>query len=223
MARKDRAPNPPKRPQAPQRRSTPSAPRDPARQRRLLYILASSGVIALGVVLAIMFLGGEDDPEQRIAAGGCTLTTAPGLVGEHIAPSAKPKWNTDPPTSGDQANEQVVWGSYRDPVSLRSLIHNLEHGGVYILYGKGVPQAEVARVEEFYVDNPNGLVVAPLPRLGRTIALGAWYVPEDGPEFGHGKLARCTQFDEGAFSAFVGAFGFQGLERVPRDQLEPGT
>ena len=223
MARKDRAPTPPKRPQAPQRRTTPSTPRDAVRQRRLLYILAGSGVIVLGVVLAIVFLPGADNPEQRIAGGGCRLTTAPGLAGAHIPPSAKPKWNTDPPTSGDQANELVVWGSYRDPVSLRSLVHNLEHGGVYILYGKDVQEAEVAKIEAFYADDPNGLVVASLPRLGRTIALGAWYVPEDGPEFGQGKLARCTRFEEGAFSAFVDAFGFQGLERAPRDQLTPGT
>jgi hypothetical protein len=195
------------------------------RRRQLLYLIAGSGIAALAIVLGVMFLGGGggDTTEQRLAAGGCKLTTAPGLAGKHIPPSAKPKWNTDPPSNGDQANEQVVWGSYQDPVSLRSVVHNLEHGGVYILYGKDVSKAEVAKIEEFYTDDPDGLVVAPLPRLGRTIALGAWYVPEGGPEFGQGKLARCARFDDGAFSAFIGAFGFQGLERAPRELLKPGT
>ena len=170
-----------------------------------------------------MLLGGGDNPEQRLAAAGCRLTTAPGIAGEHIPPTAKPKWNTDPPTSGDQANETVVWGSYDEPVSLRSLVHNLEHGGVFILYGDDVPEAEVAKLEDFYADDPNGLVLAPLPRLGETIALGAWYVPLGGPEAGYGKLARCSRFDEGAFSTFVETFGFEGFERTPRDFLEPGT
>ena len=59
MARKDRAPNPPKRPQAPQRRSTPSDPAAKARQRRLLAVIAGSGVAALAIVLAIIFFTGR--------------------------------------------------------------------------------------------------------------------------------------------------------------------
>lgn len=223
MARKDRAPDPPKRPQAPQRRSTPSTTLDADRRRRLLYVLAGAGVVALAIVLGVLLLGGGSDPEQRLADAGCKLTSAPGLEGRHIPPTTKPKWNTDPPTTGDHASETVVWGSYRDPVSLRSLGHNLEHGGVYILYGKDVSDADVAKIEEFYASDPNGLVVAPLPRLGKTVALGAWYVAEGGPAVGEGKLARCDGFDEGAATTFVDAFGFQGMERAPRDSLVPGT
>lgn len=222
MARKDRAPTPPKRPQAPQRRSTPTS-RPALDRRRLLYVLAAAGVAALAAVLAILFVGGGTSTEQRLADAGCRLTTAPGLAGQHIPPTQKPNWNTDPPTSGDQADQLVVWGMYDEPVSLRSIMHNLEHGGVYILYGKDVPRAEIDGIREFYGDDPDGLVVASLPRLGRTIALGAWYAPEGGPDFGEGKLARCRRYDEGAFSAFVDAFGFQSVERVPRDQLQPGT
>ena len=73
MARKDRAPNPPKRPQAPQRRTTSSAGRDPAAQRRLLYIIAATGLVALAIVLGVVFLtgaGGDDDLAATMESAG---------------------------------------------------------------------------------------------------------------------------------------------------------
>jgi hypothetical protein len=226
MARKDRVPNPPKRPQAPQRRQTPTDPTVAARRRRfVLYALGGAGLLTVAVVLGLTF--GVDSGKSAAAAleeAGCTLKSAPALPGEHIPSTAKPNWNTNPPTTGSQADSTVIWGSYDDPVSLRSIVHNLEHGGVYILYGADVPEAEVARVRDFYAQDPNGLVVAPLPSLKRSIALGAWFTPDENtPGKGEGKLARCERFDEQAFSKFIDSFGFQGPERAPRDALTPGT
>lgn len=155
---------------------------------------------------------------------GCTLQSARARPGEHIPPTKKPNWNTNPPTSGSQADAALIWGSYDDPVSLRSAVHNLEHGGVYILYGREVPEATVTRLRDFYAEDPNGLIVAPLPSLKRTIALGAWFVQDlKTSGNGEGKLARCRRFDEQAYSKFIDSFGFQGPERAPRDALTPGT
>lgn len=223
MARKDRAPLPRKRTQAPQRRFTPK-PRPVLDRRRLLYALAAAVAVTGAVALGAVLVGGGETAEQKLAAAGCKLTTAPGLAGRHIPDTVEPNWNTDPPTNGDQSDTPVVYGIYDEPVSLRSIVHNLEHGGVYILYGKDVPQADVNGIRAFYDDNPDGLVVAAFPRLGKSIVLGAWPVPADGqPEFGAGRLARCRGFDSDAFSAFLDAYGFQGLERVPRDSLRPGS
>jgi hypothetical protein len=98
-------------------------------------------------------------------------------------------------------------------------VHNLEHGGVYILYGKDVPRATVDQLRAFYADHKTGTVLAPLDRLGDQFALGAWVTQAD-PERGY--LATCTAFDEKAVSAFFEAFQFRGPEHFDPSQLQPG-
>jgi len=230
MARKDRAPDPPKRPQGPKRRSTPSTPADAERKRRLLYLIAGSGIAALAVVLAVVFLaGGGDDERATLEAAGCTLEVAPAAAGEHtveLTATSDPNWNTDPPTSGPHNEQPAIWGTYADPVPLAQTLHNLEHGGVVIHYGPDVPDAEVERVREWYSEDPNGLIVTPLESNGDKITLSAWTAEAaagNSPDQGQGFLAKCPRFDEDAFSAFVDGHRFQGPERIPPELLTPGS
>ena len=104
--------------------------------------------------------------------------------------------------------------------------HNLEHGGIVIHYGNRVPSSTVEQLVSFVRDDPNGMVLAPLPQLGNTIAMSAWFY-DDARENqrgyeGDGKQAKCTRFDEGAFEAFRDAFRGKGPERAPISALQPG-
>ncbi len=231
MARKDRAPTPPKRPQAPQRRSTPSSPSDAARRRRLLYVLAASGLVALAIVLGVVFLAGGDDGDGLAAtmeAAGCELETVPAQPGNHSADldaTSDPKWNTDPPTSGPHYPVAAVYGEYDTPLKITQVVHNLEHGAVFVLYGSDVPEATVAQLREFYAEDRRGVLLAPYPKLGDEIALGAWTVPDDfetGDANGTAYRATCSDYDEGAFSTFRDDLRFRGPERFPPESLEPG-
>ena len=95
-----------------------------------------------------------------------------------------------------------MYGFYSEPVELARVLHNLEHGGVYMLYGPKTPADTVELLREIYDRDPRGLVVAPLPELGDEIALGAWTSPAPGSsEIGTGHLAKCTAVDKGAFEA----------------------
>jgi len=233
MARKDRAPNPPKRPQAPQRRSTPSAPRSPEQTRKLLYLIAGSGVAALAIVLAFVFLsgGGGDDERSALEGAGCTLQSFPALAneGDHSdvpTLTTKPKWNSNPPTSGPHFGQTAVWGFYEDPVPLTQSTHNLEHGGVVIHYGPGVPDEQVEEIRALWEGDPNGLVVASLESNASKITLSAWTAPDattGSRDRGRGWLASCTEYDEGAFSAFIDEHRYQGPERIPPELLTPGS
>lgn len=82
--------------------------------------------------------------------------------------------------------------------------HNLEHGGVVIHYGNEVAPGARGQLQAFYDESPNGLVLAPMPRLRRRITLTAWT-----------KLATCEQFDEKAFAAFRSSYRGKGPERIP--------
>jgi hypothetical protein len=235
MARKDRVPNPPRRVQAPKRRSTPSTGAD--NRRTLLYAAAAGVLVLLAIVLAVVLLAGGDDGEEdsvaevraALTAAGCTLESRPAQPGDHTAAidaTEDDQWNTDPPTSGPHYEIPAIFGSYDSPVQIAQAVHNLEHGGVYVLYGDDVPEATVQQLEDFYDEDPTALLLAPMPELGETIALGAWVTPEPRPgavaEGGQGHLAKCTEFDEDAFSTFRDEFRFKGPERFPADQLQPG-
>jgi hypothetical protein len=105
-------------------------------------------------------------------------------------------------------------------------VHNLEHGGVVIHYGPDVPDAEVQELREFWIDDPNGLVVAPLAANKAKITLSAWTVPDNvvgTADRGRGWLATCTRFDEDAFSAFVEEHRYKGPERLDPASLTPGS
>ena len=214
------------------RRTTPSGPRDAASRRRLLYILAATGLVGLAIVLGVVFLaggGGDDDIRATMEAAGCELKAVPAQVGAHTAAetaTSDPKWNTDPPTSGPHYDVPAVYGEYDTPLRIAQVVHNLEHGAAFVLYGSDVPPATVQQLRDFYADDTTGILLAPYPKLKDKIALGAWTVPDDfepGGTNGTAYLATCAKFDEDAFESFRDELRFRGPERFPPDALQPGN
>ncbi len=230
MADKPRVSKP--RVKAPKQRTTPD-PRAAAERRRILMYGggALAALAAAAVIVALLGLaGGSPSPEDvraDLEAAGCTLQAVKAQPARHsLAPDETVKWNTDPPTNGphfgfnpDGTVGTVVWGSYTEPVQLARIVHNLEHGGVYIFYGDDVPDSVVEQLRAFYDDHKNGTVLAPYPKLGNQIALGAWV---GGTGNGTGYLAKCKSFDQGAFSSFFEGFQFKGPEPHSADSLLPG-
>jgi hypothetical protein len=208
-----------------QRASTGSD--DPARTRKLLLI---GGVLAALVVAGVLFAavgrggGGPDEESVRgdLAAAGCTLKSVKALPGAHSvsdSSGSSDKWNTDPPTNGPHYAVAAIFGIYDDELEPARVVHDLEHGGIFILYGDEVPDSTVEQLETFYDDHKTGTIMAPLAWLGDEFALGAWVAEGEDAK---GYLAKCTAFDEDAVSAFFRAFQFLGPERFDPSQLQPG-
>jgi len=216
-----------------------TAPRDERQTRMILLIIGGSALLVVAAVLGFLFLGrgsdGDADAVTQIRESGCTFETLPaapnlrfkGQQLRHVPALPKGfKYNSNPPTSGIHTDTTVIFGIYDEPVPAISTIHNLEHGAVVIRYGPDVPASEVEKIREFYLDDPNGLVVAPMPGLGDTIALTAWTFDQarrtDRKYEGVGRLAKCTRFDEDGFNTFVDTFRGHGPEEFTVDQLLPG-
>ena len=209
----------------------PGPPRSGGTDRKLLTILGVTGLalvvaVAIGAVVAFGGGGTSANAAAALDKAGCTLLEKPALRGVHSITTptgTSPLWNTNPPTSGPHYEIPAVYGAYTEPVNMAQLVHNLEHGGIYILYGPRVPQATVEQLKSFYDDHTRGTILAPLPSLGDKIALGAWTTKDaNDPTDGTAHLAKCTSFDESAFAAFFDDFQFQGPERFPPDTLLPG-
>ncbi len=137
-------------------------------------------------------------------------------------PDAKPKWNTFPPTNGPHYGETALFGAYDEPLQQARVVHNLEHGGVYIQYGKDVPAATVAELKGFYDDHKNGTLLAPLPELGETIALGAWVAPDNSvpgrTDRGEGYLAKCADLRREGVRRLLRRLPVQGPRALPRER-----
>jgi len=200
-----------------------------------LALYSAGAIVALAALGAAIFLtgfGGNDPSPEKVRAdleaAGCELQAVKAQRGQHTLGADETfDWNTEPPTSGphfgfDDAGNlgTVIWGAYEESLQLARVIHNLEHGGIYIFYGDEVPDAVVAELRRFYDSNERGTLLAPYPNLADEIALGAW-VSEDGEEKGY--LATCTAFNDAAFSAFFDGFQFKGPERFPASSLLPGN
>lgn len=234
LARKVRTPPPPRRPvQAPQRRVDP---RDPDASRKALYLLAAFallGVVVLGGV--VLFLTMRDDTAsgdaaETMRAAGCTYQTAASEGRDHVRDGANVRYKTSPPTSGNHYAVPVTWGAYDEPVEQERVVHNLEHGGIVIQYGD-VGEDTIKDIQAFYLDDPNGLVVAPYSKLGKKIALTAWNAPrypQDSDlqdiDAGNGYVMTCTQWDEAAASEFRDERRNKAGERFPSvADMAPGT
>lgn len=199
-------------------------------RRRALVIGAAVAGVALGFVVVAVLLGvvgggGGTDAEAlqaKLEAAGCTFEAAPALEGAHSVPEpggTSDKWNTDPPTNGPHFGATAIFGSYDEEVELARVIHNLEHGGIYILYGEDVPEETVDELRDFYDSHQTGTIMAPLNRLGDQFALGAWVVDGDTD---NGFLAKCTTFDDDAVSSFFRSLQFRGPERHDPNGMRPG-
>jgi Protein of unknown function (DUF3105) len=222
VAKKSRTPPPPKSVQAPKARGREgSGPLLGGNGRWIGIALAV--VLVIAAIAAAVSLGSGKSPKAKsttaqlaaaMTAAGCTLRTYPSAGRGHITtlnPNPPIKYNSFPPTSGRHYYIPAVWGSYDAPVSEYQAVHNLEHGGIVIQYGPGVSKATIAKIGDFYQADPVALLVAPLPKLGNKVALTAWT-----------HLAVCPAFDQKAFTAFRDLFRYQGPEKFPPADLQPG-
>ena len=221
MAKKPRTPPPPRvKQQGPRRREVKRDASGFVSGRNVVLAAVALGSIALAIVLGIVLFGGRGNGgagsaalAKKLAAVGCVLKTYPSLGQSHVQSlDATVRYNSFPPTSGPHYQQPALWNRYTDPLSLVQQVHNLEHGGVIIQYGDKVPSSTVDLLRSFYDSGPNGMLLAPLPKLGDKIALSAWT-----------HLATCAGYNKTALTAFRDAYRGKGPERIPVSALKPGS
>ena len=227
------------RPEGPRKKANvkvPSSSGDGS-NRRLLLIIGAAGIVVVFAGIGYALFGGgsnsgstsstSSNAIKLLEASGCTVQTVKALKGDHTVMTPEgtsKKWNTSPPTNGPHYVSPAVWGAYTEPLQQAQVVHNLEHGGIFIQYGKGVPQATIDELKGFYDSHQDGTLLAPLPSLGSKIALGAWTTSSPtAAKDGTAHLAKCTTFDEKAYAAFFASYQFHGPERFPQSQLLPGS
>lgn len=125
---------------------------------------------------------------------------------EHVGPGHQHTYNSSPPTSGWHFTQPAEWGAYREELPDEILLHNLEHGGIWISYKPGISDETRAKLEKFYEVYGRKIIVTPRAKNDADIALAAWN--------------RLDTFSAGEYSdervdRFIKAFRNRGPEFVP--------
>ena len=124
---------------------------------------------------------------------------------DHIPPtSPRPDYNSDPPTSGPHYAQPANWGVYDKPLADEQLVHNLEHGGIWISYRDAGDTTLISQLKSIADDYSLKVIMTPRAVDPHAIEVAAW-----------GWLLDLDQFDEQLIRQFIGAFINKGPEQVP--------
>lgn len=166
------------------------------RQRRLL--LLGAFVVAFGAAIGATILitgGGSEAPTGSPAAPARPLVgqKIPILGQQHVPVGTNVDYTSNPPTSGDHWPKPAPWGVYGSPLPDEELVHNLEHGGIWISY-TGIDAATRRRLEALARKYQQAVILTPRPQNDAKIAVASW-----------GRLMELSSYDEGRIVAFISA------------------
>ena len=112
-------------------------------------------------------------------------------------------YNSNPPTSGDHWPTPAAWGTYDTSLPDEELVHNLEHGGIWISYQPSkLDQKTVNQLKDF-AQRYKLIIVEPRANDSAPISLAAWT-----------HLQNLDNYDETAILKFINAYYNQGPEKV---------
>ena len=107
------------------------------------------------------------------APEGPDLSTAYPIVGqEHIQVGAShPPYNSNPPTSGWHYANPAPTDFYDAPLPDETLVHNLEHGDIWIAYHPRISDSTKESLKKFLAPR---IIIAPWEQNEFDISLVAW-------------------------------------------------
>lgn len=112
---------------------------------------------------------------------------------------------SNPPVSGWHYPQSAEWGIYDKELPDQTLIHNLEHGGVWISYKTPDASLElINNLKRVAGEYKRKVILTPRSANDSLIAVAAW-----------DRLDKFDYFDEARIKKFIKAFINKGPEFVP--------
>lgn len=171
------------------------------RSLKVKKVIKWSGVAV--VVAAVLWGGYEWSQKAEADKPGEAISIQPA---DHIQPGEPIPglYLSNPPTSGWHYGQTVEWGIYDQELTDQNVIHNLEHGGIWITYKPDVPPELVENLKRLAGEYKRKVVLSPRSANDSPIALAAW-----------GRLDKFDYFDEARVKKFIKAYKDKGPEFVP--------
>ena len=174
----------------------------PREHRIIIAIAALTGVIVL--LLLLVFSQRQEAP-INLAAIPDASQPYPIVGDEHIPVGAMPtRYNSDPPTSGDHYAAPVRAGFYEQRLPDAYLIHNLEHGQIWLSWRDLGDHEVVETFRRLHEKFPEWIVVSYRPENEQRLVAAAW-----------GRLLPLDTPDSDALAAFIMRHHDRAPESVP--------
>ena len=163
------------------RANHPSPVRAPGGSRFNVPLIAAvlGGLAIIGLLAWVVIDRQTSEPPQDDAS-----TALPGVyyadLGRGHLQAGQPYtlYNSNPPTSGPHDPVPTSWGVHDTPVPKEKLVHNMEHGGVLILYNCTSACDDIVTALADYTKaelaKGKNIVMAPYPGIDNRIALVSW-------------------------------------------------
>jgi len=165
-------------------------------------IAGLTGLIVLALLL--VFSQGRRD-EINLAAIPDRSQPYPIVGREHIPIGAPPApYNSSPPTSGDHYPVPVRAGFYRQRLPDGYLVHNLEHGHIWLSWRDADDLAAIDTFQRLQEAYPEWVVVSHRPENVARLVAAAW-----------GRLLPLETPDSEALTAFIMRHHDRAPESVP--------
>jgi hypothetical protein len=153
----------------------------------IIIVVVVVAVMGLGVLL---FLKGNTSPSDLAQMGQEIEIQGAG----HIPDGQEhPPYNSNPPTSGPHYVQPANWGVYDDVLVDEQVVHNLEHGGIWITY-KDLDEEQLSILDQIARSNFGAVVLSPRPTNDTKVAIASW-----------GRLEKVDLIDEQYINNFIRA------------------
>ncbi len=199
-----------------QRRAEREAAQKKAAQREKVrrYSLLGGGLAAIVIVaVVVIFFASRQSGSADANLPGTHFddpVTASGQLYKHVPDTQPVTYAQTPPNHGDHFDTPMPWGAYDTAIPEGRFVHNLEHGGIDVLYSPDAPADVVAQLKTLVNSLPKEkfgevkVVVAPYPKATHLINVVAWDWEQD-----------FDAYDLNGIKAFYEAHVDKGPEQIP--------
>ena len=189
----------------------------PARRRQRQsglgrYLTADRLVIGGALLLTVVFIAlvlidglSRQPPSLNLDNIPDNSVAYPVQGQDHVQPGdGHPAYNSNPPTSGWHYPQDAPLGVYTDPLADETLVHNLEHGHIWLSYRDADGQDALNLLREIQSRYPQHVIVTARPQNDSRIAAAAW-----------GRLLTLEELDADQLYAFVLRHRNRAPENIP--------
>lgn len=171
------------------------------RRKRMTRVFWGAGIIAAMVLLIGMGVWVSKRRGQNLPG-----VSYPDQGRDHVSLDSAHEYNSNPPTSGWHYANPADWGVYDKELPDKILIHNIEHGGIWISYKPGIPEDVRKKLENFHHEWGRKIIVTPRAANDTDIAVAAW---------AHLDTMSASEYSEDRITKFIKAYRNRGPEFVP--------
>jgi hypothetical protein len=156
-------------------------------------------IVTIIIIAGLIYMAGR--PKQVNLMGD----EIPDLGREHIGRGENhPEYNSNPPSSGWHYAEPASWGFYDRELEDEQVVHNLEHGAVWITFKPDIDQATKDAIKRLVERYSSKVIATARSKNDTPLALVSW-----------GRVMKMESFDKDQALEFVKRNRNHGPEQVP--------